>query len=221
MAKALATKAAGNVLPLLDRPQPPADMIHGEGWAFRASPEVSDWIHRAFIDEAGPLHFPGHAHLAEAHIGVLWTIIENTRQGRRIVGTAEMPSRSNQGGKWARARVTQQIEAWFGVEPDFLITLDAVYAAEASDADFCALVDHELCHCAQEIDVYGAPKFHKDSDLPAYALRSHDVEEFTSVVRRFGPGQEVQALIDAAARPPEIAPARISQACGTCQRRTA
>lgn len=27
-----------------------------------------------------------------------------------------------------------------------MITIDAQYAAEASDTDFCALIEHELCH---------------------------------------------------------------------------
>lgn len=35
---------------------------------------------------------------------------------------------------------------WFGDVPAFIITLAADYCARCSDADFCALVEHELCH---------------------------------------------------------------------------
>ena len=35
---------------------------------------------------------------------------------------------------------------WFGRVPAFLITLAADYCAECSDAEFCALVEHELYH---------------------------------------------------------------------------
>ncbi|UIK01498.1 hypothetical protein LZK82_26610 (plasmid) [Rhizobium leguminosarum] len=31
----------------------------------------------------------------------------------------------------------------------------------ASDAQACALMEHELSHCAQELDDFGAPKFPK------------------------------------------------------------
>ena len=84
-----------------------------------------------------------------------------------------------------------------------------------------ALAEHEMYHCGQERDEFGAPKFRK-SGLPAFAMRGHDVEQFVGVVRRYGAGAAgVMAMVDAANRPPEIADIRIAQACGTCRLRAA
>jgi hypothetical protein len=94
---------------------------------------------------------------------------------------------------------------------------DASYASMCSDAQWCALCEHELSHCGVEHDVYGAPKFKKSTGLPAFALRGHDVEEFIGVVRRYGAAAAgVQAMIDAAAQGPMIAAADIDFACGNC-----
>ncbi len=103
---------------------------------------------------------------------------------------------------------------WFGEVPAFLITLAADYCASCSDADFCALVEHELYHIAQKLDAYGAPKFTKDG-LPSLTLRGHDVEEF-GVIRRYGTSPDVQALVDAANKPAEVGKLNISRVCGTC-----
>jgi len=104
---------------------------------------------------------------------------------------------------------------------DFLLTFDAVYCAQASDVEWCALVEHELYHCAQETDGFGQPKFTKDG-LPKFAMKGHDVEEFVGVVRRYGAvSPEVQALVEAAKKAPEIAAVHVAQMCGTCLLRAA
>jgi hypothetical protein len=72
-----------------------------------------------------------------AQIGVLWTSIENSRQGRRGVGQAERGEPAAM-GKWARARVELQVVQWFGSIPDFILTFDASYASMCSDAQWCA-----------------------------------------------------------------------------------
>jgi putative metallopeptidase len=72
---------------------------------------------------------------------------------------------------------------------------------------------------AVERDAFGAPKFRKSTGMPAFTLRCHDVEEFVSVVRRYGAAAAgVQAMIDAAAAGPTIAQADIDFACGNCTR---
>ncbi len=96
-----------------------------------------------------------------------------------------------------------------------VITLAADYCSQCTDAELCALIEHELYHIAQKLDQYGAPKFTQDG-LPSLTIRSHDVEEFVGVVRRYGASEDVQQLIDAASRPPEVAKINISRACGTC-----
>lgn len=217
-----------NVTTLLQRPRPPADLVSVEGLvapdSFVPAPELEQWIRAAFLDESGPLYAAEHAHLTHATIGCLWTNAENSKAGRRIVGQAEMPSRANKGGKWQKARADQQLREWFGTMPDFLITIDALHAADCDDASFAALVDHELCHCAQAVDEFGMPRFNEVTGSPVWTIRGHDVEEFVSVVRRFGiqaAGEAATELVIAAAQKPLIAPAKLAQACGTCAMRAA
>lgn len=107
---------------------------------------------------------------------------------------------------------------WFGHVPDWLITLDASYCRTCGDAEFCALVEHELYHVGHALDEFGNPAFTRDGN-PKLALRGHDVEEFVGVVRRYGvgdPGGAIAALARAAAGAPEVARSSIAGACGTC-----
>lgn len=172
-----------------------------------------------FIEAGAPLYNDDHRHLNSASLGALWTNVSNSRAGRRIVGQCEMglpPA-----GKWTRARFERQLLDWFREVPDFVLTFDAGYATECSDAEFMALVEHELYHAGQERDEFGAPKFRK-SGLPAFAMRGHDVEEFVGIVRRYGAdAAHVGDLVDAASKKPEIANVSIAQACGTCRLRAA
>lgn len=125
-------------------------------------------------------------------------------------------------GKWSRARIELQLIQWFGGAPDFLLTFDADYASICSDAEFCALVEHELYHAGQERDAFGAPKFRRMTGLPAFTVKGHDVEEFVGVVRRYGADAAgVRAMVDAANQAPEISRASIGHVCGTCQLRVA
>lgn len=211
----------------LERPRPPADLVTIAGLAghdrFDPAPELTAWIQDAYLAETGPLYGEHHAHLNGARIGCLWTNAENTRKMRRVLAEVTMPGRSSGGGKWGKGRAEQQLRGWFGDIPDFLITFDAVYADEADDASFAALVDHELCHCAQDLDEAGGPKFNQDGD-PVFTLKGHDLEEFVSVVRRFGihaAGEQAQEFVIAAAAKPEIARAKLAAACGTCLRMVA
>lgn len=201
------------------RPNPPErifDQFHGP--AFIPSPELSEWAHRTFIAEGATLANPDHEHLRDARIGFLWTGVMATRHMNAIVGQAEMPR--FQGNKWSKARQEQQMIEWFGDLPDFVITIDARYAAQCDDVTFCALVEHELYHCGQELDAFGAPKFSRSTGLPCYGIKGHDVEEFVGVIRRYGVGAgagQTLAFVEAAQRGPEIGRAKISGACGTCR----
>jgi len=53
---------------------------------------------------------------------------------------------------------------WFGHVPDFILTFEAEYAMSCSNAEFCALVEDELYHAAQETDPFGAPKGRPGAD---------------------------------------------------------
>ncbi|WP_267902480.1 putative metallopeptidase [Sinorhizobium meliloti] len=55
------------------------------------------------------------------------------------------------------------LKQWFGVVPDFIITLDAEYCQQCGDAEFIELVEHELYHAAQETDALGAPKLSRST----------------------------------------------------------
>jgi hypothetical protein len=151
----------------------------------------------------------------DRHVGYQGLI--RARNGRSIVGQAELGSTIGGMGKWTRARAEQQIVEWFGSVPDFVITLFAPYADQCDDASFVALVEHELYHCSQQRDEFGMPRFKKSTGMPAFCMRGHDVEEFVGVVRRYGADAAgVRAMIDAAAEGPTIASAGIGFACGNC-----
>lgn len=203
----------------LGRPRPSsafyasAESEHLEATGFCPAPEAWDWIQSQILAETGSIHNPDHAHLLDADIGVLWASASFTKQGRVVVGQAEQVM--FRAGGWQKARQEQQMIEWFGRVPAFVITLAADYCAQCTDAEFCALVEHELYHIAQATDQYGAPKFTQEG-LPKLQMRAHDVEEFVGVVRRYGASQEVRALVEAASQPPEVAKINIARACGTC-----
>ncbi|MFK3941871.1 putative metallopeptidase [Pseudomonas monteilii] len=197
----------------MNRPSPPADLLDHIFLTLRPGPEVWNWINAEILADTGSLHNPDHAHLLDASVQVLWASQSFAKQGRTVLGQAEQVM--HRVGGWQKARQEQQMREWFGEEPQFLITLAADYCAQCTDAEFCALVEHELFHIAQATDQYGAPKFTQDG-LPKLEMRGHDVEEFIGVVRRYGASNDVQQLIDAASRPPEVAKINIARACGTC-----
>ncbi|MNJ22744.1 hypothetical protein D3C77_171180 [compost metagenome] len=192
---------------------PPVDLLDSPLLTLKPAPEAWEWIQAEILATTGSIHNEDHAHLIDARIGVLWASSGFAKQGRVVLGQAEQVM--FRAGGWQKARQEQQMRDWFGEEPDYLITLAADYCAECTDAEFCALVEHELYHIAQATDQYGAPKFTQEG-LPKLQMRGHDVEEFVGVVRRYGAGEDVQQLIDAASRPPEVAKINISRACGTC-----
>lgn len=202
----------------MQRPSPPRSLLELSelfmlGTRLTPAPDVWEWIVETILADTGIIHNPDHAHLLDAPIRILWASSCFEKQGRTVLGQAE--SVMFRAGGWQKARQEQQMIDWFGEVPDFLITLAADYCAQCTDAEFCALVEHELYHIAQKLDQYGAPKFKQDGS-PSLMLRGHDVEEFVGVVRRYGASEDVQQLIDAAAHPPEVAKINIARACGTC-----
>ncbi|WP_186108724.1 putative metallopeptidase [Burkholderia gladioli] len=205
------------------RPEPPALLFDESNWLRPIAPAdgLAEWVAATFLSAGAPLENPDHEHLVDADIGYLWAAVENKRQMRRVIGQCEEVM--IRAGGWQRARQEQQLAEWFGHVPAFLITLDAHYARECSDLQFCALVEHELMHIAQKTDEFGAPAFTKDG-FPKLGIRGHDVEEFVGIVRRYGAGSaagDTAKLIDAARRAPEVGHADIARACGTCMMRAA
>ncbi len=207
----------------MNRPMPPADIFEIEaGDQFIPALDIVEWARSTFISEGATIENPEHSHLQNANLGALWTNVENSKRGMRVIGMAEPGLPQGAMGKWSKARAERQVMDWFGMVPDFLITLDAHWWMQASDAEACALVEHELYHCAQQLDDFGAPRFNQQTGRPVFGMRGHDVEQFVGVVRRYGAGAAgVQAMVDAANAKPEIADVKIAQACGTCRLRVA
>lgn len=202
----------------INRPYPPAaitEFSELSDFSIRLTPapEVWEWLGAEILADTGSIHNEDHAHLLDADIQVMWASSAFTKKGRTVVGQAEQVA--FRAGGWQKARMEQQMFDWFGEVPAYIITLAADYCAQCSDADFCALVEHELYHIAHAKDKYGQPVFTKDG-APKLEMRGHDVEEFVGVVRRYGASPDVQALVDAANSPAEVGKLNISRACGTC-----
>ncbi|MBX3653210.1 MAG: hypothetical protein KF686_03430 [Ramlibacter sp.] len=212
--------------PSSSRPMPPAGLGEYDGKAvirIAPAPGLRDWAIKTFIEEDGRLFNEEHRHLLWARFECLWAVDSFNRQGRRVLGLCEEVSFRVSG--WPRWRQEQQLEEWFGAGniPDYLITLDASYCREAGEAEFCALVEHELYHIGHKQDEFGAPAFTQDG-MPKLYIRGHDVEEFVGVVRRYGVGDPDGALaqlVKAAGSTPEVSRLQMSQACGTCLLRAA
>lgn len=181
--------------------------------------EILEWVTEHILNEEGYLHNPDHLHLLEADIRFMWASSAFTKQGRTVLGQAEEVAM--RAGGWQKARMEQQMYEWFGHKPGYIITLAADFCSQCSDLEFCALLEHELYHIAQDKDEFGAPKFYRDTGKPKLCMRGHDVEEFTGVVRRYGASPDVQNLIDAASQPAEVAKINIARACGTCMMKLA
>ncbi|WP_177434650.1 putative metallopeptidase [Pseudomonas sp. Irchel 3A18] len=203
------------------RPIPPASVLEAVFLTLEPAPEVWEWISTEILAEDGSIHNPDHQHLIGASIGVLWASGSFAKQGRIVLGQAEMVM--HRAGGWQKARAEQQMREWFGEEPEFIITLAADYCSQCSDVDFLRLVEHELMHVAQATDQYGAPKFTKEG-MPKLALRGHDVSEFVSIVERYGVGSpdgDLARMVEAAKKAPSVSHASIASACGTCLMRSA
>lgn len=205
-------KASAPAVPT--RPQAPDALFESPWLAFMPAPAVRAWAISTFVAGGGQLHNEDHQHLEFASIEFLWASGGFAKQGRTVLGQCEEVT--FRAGPWQKGRQEQQMREWFGSVPDFVITLDADYSRKCADAEFCALVEHELYHVGHLNDEYGAPAFYKDSGLPKLGMRAHDVEEFVGVVRRYGASEDVKRLVDAANKAPEVAKLNIARACGTC-----
>lgn len=196
----------------LKRPMPP-----DEG-AFNPAIEVWEWLQQTILNPSHKLYNPDHKHLLSHRwpdIAVMWADGAYRKAGKMVIGNTEKVM--FQGGGWVRRRQEYQMEHWFTIVPEFMITLDAEFCRECSDVEFCALVEHELYHIGHAKNEFGMPAYSRTTGKPKLAIVAHDVEEFVGVVRRYGASQDdIQRLVDAALSKPQISRADISHACGTC-----
>ncbi len=194
--------------PALMRPAPPEQLDR-----FLPAPELLSWVEETILASGGALHNPDHAHLVDADLAFLWAPAAFEKAGRTVLGQAEQVM--FRAGGWQKARQEQQMIEWFGRVPEFLITLAADYCVTCSDAEFCALVEHELYHVGQRTDEFGAPAFDKEG-RPRLRIVGHDVEEFVGVVARYGPSADVRRLVEASGAAPTVPRMDIARACGCC-----
>ena len=189
---------------------------------FLPSPDLAQWISTIFIEEMAPWPLTDIIVIcrrrtsdAFGHPSKLVT------QGHRRIGQAERPRPPANANAWVRGRWEQQIREWFGNVPDFILTFDAMWSAEASDREWCSLVDHELSHCVQALNAFGEPRFNREG-LPVFSILGHLVEEFPDVVARYGvhaAAGDTVGLVTAASRPALVTDAMIALACGRRQKR--
>ena len=211
-----ASRKAGSRNPARFRPHPPPTVDEVAHDRFEPAPEVLTWIRSTFIEPGAPLYNPDHQHLEFAHLGVLWTNKSYRKQQRWIIGQAEDP-KGGTSGAWKKGRGEQQLEQWFGGSvPDFLITLYAPRLKTFDDRSFCAVIEHELYHCAHATNEFGQPKFSRETGKPLFALKGHDVEEFFGVAARYGLPKDLKALVELAQQQPQLPDRVIEGACGTC-----
>lgn len=199
------------------RPYPPeslqADADNALAVILRPASELEEWVNTELLNENGHLYNADHEHLVGADIAYLWASHSFVKKGKGVAGQCEQLM--FRVGGWQKARQEQQFNDWFGRVPKFVITLAADYCMAASDAQFCALVEHELYHIGQELDEYGAPKFTQEGE-PRLTMASHDVEEFIGVVKRYGASDSVAELVEAANKPRTMPALNIAASCGTC-----
>lgn len=73
------------------------------------------------------------------------------------------------------------------IEFDFVIVLNFEFMTDQTVTieQRRALLDHELCHCAQTLDADGEPLV-DERGRKVWRLRRHDLEEFSEIVERHG-----------------------------------
>ncbi|HAV5512033.1 TPA: hypothetical protein JI079_17910 [Acinetobacter baumannii] len=206
------------------RPFPPQELIdkadEEEAIRLAPAPDLMNWVIANFLTIGGPFHNPDHDHIAELihdneeFLAFAWASSACMAKKRMVLGQCEKVL-FNQGG-WKKARQEQQMRDWFGYVPVYLITIDASYCDQATDRDFCALIEHELYHIGVERDEDGDPIISEMTGLPKHYLAGHDVEEFVGVVKRWGADESVKRLIEVAKQAPFVSDVNISKCCGTC-----
>lgn len=196
------------------RPAPPPRILELPDWFEPDQAGLGDWARRTFVESHGPLHNPRHEHLLEASIGWLWATGECKSKDREVAGQCQIIAPMQL--KWPSQRQHFQLAQWFGNVPDVLITISAHHAVNMDDWSFCALIEHELCHVAQDVNKYGEPCWSKEG-LPILRLVGHDFEEFVDVVARYGAkATGADRIVEAASSAPLISAGAMSLACGTC-----
>ena len=206
------------------RPFPPTELIdqaeQEEAIRLAPAPELKEWVVKNWLTVGGELHNPDHDHIAELlhdneeFLAFAWASSAAVSKKRMVLGQCEKVM-FNQGG-WKKARQEQQMRDWYGFVPQYLITIDATYCEQASDRDFCRLIEHELYHIGVERDEDGEVIYSDHTGLPKHYLAGHDVEVFFGEIRQHGVDSSVQRLLEIAKNAPFASETNIAACCGNC-----
>ena len=134
-------------------------------------------------------------HLREGEASILFLMrrLEKVKAGRMILGEMCLPRFSGTlgpVGTWMLARLCDGV-------PDYIMVLDAQWWVQAPPIQREALVFHELEHAVHKQDKEGELMFTPEG-AAVWDIRAHDVEEFDSVVRRYGAWKpDIQSFIGA------------------------
>lgn len=138
-----------------------------------------------------------HAHLLDLEADIQWLFRTEpkVKAGRYIYGTCYTPKVNGE----LSDLFDWMLEEMFGAMPDFLVVLDLdTWENWAGTDKREILVFHELTHAVQAVDKNDAPRFDQEG-RPVWAIKGHDIEEFISVVARYGQwSEELQAFVEAA-----------------------
>ncbi len=206
------------------RPFPPSDLIdqaeEEEAIRLAPAPELKEWVFKNWLTLGGELHNPDHDHIAELlhdneeFLAFAWASSAAVAKKRMVLGQCEKVM-FNQGG-WKKARQEQQMRDWFGFVPQYLITVDAAFCEQASDREFCRLIEHELYHIGVERDEDGEIIYSDHTGLPKHYLAGHDVEVFFGETKRWGADESVKRLLEVAKNAPFVSETNIAACCGNC-----
>jgi hypothetical protein len=121
------------------------------------------------------------------------------RQGSRsILGACCMPGA---GTGALQGLLLQLLDDTLGYDPTYVVVLNEDWWSEATPLQREALVFHEVLHCEHAKDQYGTPRYNKITGLPVPGTRAHSLEEFQSVVERYGSwSPDIAEFLAAAAR---------------------
>jgi hypothetical protein len=143
---------------------------------------------------------------AEIRVAFMFRFGEWTRADKCILGMCCTPAVQGV----LRDLFYQMLEHTLGYMPDFIILLNGEWWADASERQREILVFHEAQHAGHARDKFGGLKFHRITGRPITCIRGHDVEEFTSVVRRYGGWKsDLAEFLAAAAGDPESSKAPV------------
>lgn len=182
------------------------------------APELLEWVKSTFLTIGSPLYNTEHDHIAELlhdneeFLVFAWATAPAKNKNSLVLGQCERVA--FRAGGWQKARQEQQMREWFGFTPTYLITLDASFCETATNREFCALVDHELCHIGVERDADGEMIYSNNTGLPKHRLVNHDVEEFFDTVRRWGANSDTKRLANIANTAPFVPDAEVERGCG-------